>query len=288
MNLHIIGNCQVNPVASYLSHALEGAGHNLTVWPELHLIQERECSELIDSLENADILICMPVGNNYRSMPLGSSQVAARCPRHCKIIVYPNCYFKGYHPTFDYVRDRNGDHVLSSSPLIAGKNPFSDYHDSEAAKLCLTMQDTDERIFEEYIKATSDLSVKFKSIASESLQEVERRDSSCSFSLCDLIQASYQKAKLFHSFNHPANVLIKTLSAKIMEEAGFVNSHVEDISFPKYTEFLGFPDLPILPSVYDALDLSFPCHSIESTRDLYFKYFSFLRLNRDVFSPIFL
>jgi len=288
MNVHVIGNCQVDPVASYLSHALDGSEYKLIVWPELHLIQEKECSELIDSLQKADILVCMPVGDNYRSMPLGSSQVAARCPSHCKIILYPNCYFKGYYPTFDYVKDASGAHIRSSSSLIAGKNPFSDYHDAEAAKLCLTMHDSDESIFEKCLEAMSESSAKFKILALESLLEIERRDNSCSFSLCDLIQSSYQKAQLFHSFNHPANILIEALSCKILEEAGLSDSSAKDISFPKYPEFLGHPELPIMPSVYDALELSFTCHSIETTRSLYFEYFSFLRLNRNIFAPIFM
>ena len=288
MNLHIIGNCQVKPVSSYLSHALEGSEHKLVVWPQLHLINESECTELSDSLQHADILVCMPVGDNYRSMPLGSSQVAAKCPSHCKVIIYPNCYFKGYYPTFDYVRDQQGAHIISSNPLIRGNNPFSDYHDSVAAKLCLTMSECDENIFEAFLELISSSAAAFKNVAVESLLEIQRRDVVCSFSLYETIQTSYQKTKLFHSFNHPANVLIEALSVCILQEAGLADERLGRVTFPSYTEFLGCPDLPILPSVYDALGLSFPCHSIEAARTLYFVYFSFLRMNRDLFSPIFL
>lgn len=288
MNVHIIGNCQVNPVSSYLRHALNGGEHKLVVWPQLHLINESECSELIDSLQTADILICMPVGDNYRSMPLGSSQVAAQCPSHCKVIVYPNCYFKGYYPSFDYVRDQQGAHILSSNPLIRGSNPFSDYHDAVAAKLCLSMIDCDEKVFEVFLEVISNSASAFKNSAAESLLEIKRRDLACSFSLYETIQTSYQRTKLFHSFNHPANTLIEALSTRILQEVGLADVRLERDTLPSYAEFLGHPDLPILPSVHDALGLSFPCHTIEATRNFYFAYFSFLRMNRDLFSPIFL
>jgi hypothetical protein len=230
----------------------------------------------------------MPVGDNYRSMPLGSSQVAAKCPTHCKVIVYPNCYFKGYYPTFDYVRDQQGAHVIASNPLIVGNNPFADYHDAVAAKLCLSMPDCDDVIFEAFLEVISSSAAAFKNVAVESLLEIKRRDLACSFSLYETIQSSYQRTKLFHSFNHPANVLIEVLSVRILQEAGLADERLGSVTFPNCTEFLGYPDLPILPSVYSALGLSFPCHSIEAIRKFYFAYFAFLRMNRALFSPIFL
>lgn len=288
MNIHIIGNCQVRPIATYLRHTIGNGDHILTVWPKLHLIQEAECSQLIDSLHSADVLVCMPVGDNYRSMPLGSSQIAERCPPHCKVIIYPNSYFKGYHPTFDYARDQDGNHILSSNPLIEGVNPFTDYHDAAAAIVCLTHQGGDDMIFDKYIERLSLTTDTLKNIVSKSLAEIERRDASCSFSLHPIIKTQYQKYKLFHSFNHPTNALMKIVASKILEEAGLA---AEDCSFSSVSndsEFLGHPNLPIMPCIHDALILEFPRLELDQMKQQYFQYFSFIRMNRLLFSSVFL
>jgi hypothetical protein len=230
----------------------------------------------------------MPVGDNYRSMPLGSSQISGQCPPHCKIIIYPNSYFKGYHPTFDYARDQNGNHILASDPLIKGVNPFTDYHDAKAAILCLTNDNREDVIFDKYIEKLSLDTDGLDNIVSDSLAEIERRDAACSFSLHPIIKTQYQANQLFHSFNHPTNTLLKIVARRILDEAGLAEEDSDFLSAPNGTEFLGHPNLPIIPSIHDALGLSFAPLDLDQMKQQYFQYFSFIRMNRLMFASVFL
>ena len=81
---------------------------------------------------------------------------------------------------------------------------------------------------------------------------------------------------------------MKIVASKILDETGLAD---EDSTFSSElddTEFLGHPNLPIMPSIHDALNLRFAPLGLDQMRQQYFQYFTFIRMNSRLFTSVFL
>jgi len=289
MQIVVTGNCQSTALSRLLAALLgsKGLKHEITTWPELHLIQENELPDLTSTLNSADLLLAMPVGDNYRGMPLGTSQLAEQCRPACQVTVYPNLYFKGYHPNYDYIRDIEGNHITARTHSVYGQNPFGDYHDQCAFAFFFSACPSLSAAVSQYNhfleEIHEELASAHQKVLIETLSEMRRREHSCTFSLSDFIATGYKKERLFHSFNHPANALLLKVAQYAMEsvDAGFSPSH--EPAYETLPELLLHPQLPILPTVASAIGLTFEIDNQLNNHISYQYYFDFLSANKNLF-----
>ena len=68
MKILVTGNCQSKPLAHIIECQLSriSMDYEVTTWPELHLIKESDLPQHFDQLKEADVVLAMPVGENYR------------------------------------------------------------------------------------------------------------------------------------------------------------------------------------------------------------------------------
>ena len=292
MKILVTGNCQSKPLAHIIECQLSriSMDYEVTTWPELHLIKESDLPQHFDQLKEADVVLAMPVGENYRSMPLGTSQVRERCKPECQFLVYPNLYFAGYYPHYGYLKDDHNRHITKATHTTTGSNPFGDYHDYLAISFYFTNLPPFHSVLEQFEAHLSSivgqLSDKYKSVLEVSLNEIVKRDSACSFSVSQYIHDNYRASRLFHSFNHPSNSLLNVVADNVLRLIGLNPLNDQRREADQMGEYLGKPRLPILPPVASCIGITFPAEGKEEIHSLYLDYFRFLSMNRSLIGSI--
>jgi hypothetical protein len=245
LKLVIVGNCQITYLGKRLRQGLQ-QNSEIYIPKAIHLISEKDITELHQKIAKCDCLVVQPIGDNYRgSIGLGTNYLKNSLRNDAQSIVIPNLYFGGLFPTFGYLSDKNDNRILTHDKLWEGqKPPFSDYHD-----YLMVISANKGFSSGEFISlVNSTLPVKFiEKIFNDSYNELKKRDRVCDVKATDLLGATDFSPSNFSSFNHPSNALMDKVAIAVLELAGiagvtFVTNTVE--------EFVRFK-LPAYPFLFE-------------------------------------
>jgi hypothetical protein len=224
--LLVHGNCQ----AEALRVVLEASTDDVVAVrvPPVHELEEDDLPALDRLLAATDLLVAQPVRDDWRGLPVGTAQVAARAPR-ARLVMVPVVRYTGLHPWAALVR----------TPWM-GDPPAVPYHD---LRTILAVARGGGRPVG-HLEPEG-----FREVARRSVAELRRReDEHGTLRASDLVEAAGADAGL--TLNHPGNAVLVPLAGRILAACGLA-AEARD---PGRT-LLSSVRAPVRPEVLDALGL---------------------------------
>jgi hypothetical protein len=182
---------------------------------ELHtlLSKPKDVFALEQRMRVADIILHIPVEDNYSVEIARSSTIAALRPNHSYCV--PMLFFEGLHPDIKYV----------GTTGYRAKSPMGDYNSRIVLRsFLLGLSVADARILltsdEEYRKLG--YYEKFET----SLTELARRDFRCVVGCSDIVQELVREIPIFYTVNHPMNILVQKLIVKVFNYLNLDFEHI--------------------------------------------------------------
>ena len=199
--LLVFANCQANPVASTL--AVMSPELNIIRCAPVHTIPKDNLESVFDLISQADVIVHQPIGSNFG--PISSDSIKKHYPQK-KYISFPSVYCGGIFPHLCYLR-------LPQGGTLSG--PLSDYHDMRILKNFLDGMPVKKCVD----KLTSDCS-DYKELVASAKQESYAREAGVDIPLVELIEAALSERPCFYTFNHPDNLLLGLIAARVLELLG--------------------------------------------------------------------
>ncbi|MDN8594618.1 MULTISPECIES: WcbI family polysaccharide biosynthesis putative acetyltransferase [unclassified Corynebacterium] len=228
--LTVVGNCQAESLRRLISSA--GDVESTRIAP-VHELEPEDMEWFADMLARTDILVTQPIRDDYRGLPVGTSQTLAQLPRSARHVIVPVLRYDGLMPYQAIIRDPADS---SQDPPVI---PYHDLRILAAAARGLDEPVSHRPAAEAYRRA-ADMSV-------EQLRSREQRHGSV------LISDYLETAPVWHTVNHPDNATLAVVASRAREALGLGG----DIELPDY-EMLGELDAPIDAHAASALGTSVP------------------------------
>jgi hypothetical protein len=238
----VVGNCQARPLAM----ALQSISPRVQILDTVivHLVNDGMQDDYQLAFDKADLIFAQRVDEAYPCTFVRSAELKKKYPN--KIIKWPNLYFTGYSPDFIYLRGLN-------RALLSG--PLSSYHSAIIRggwEKFLTINQVknlfiNDNFFEE----------KYGQAAEISLQELRSRELDVDVGLSDWLSERIWSSKLFHTFNHPSNYVIKEMATKLLIYSNLLNPNFERLNGPDIPESLGQIRIPIHPLIFKKNNCNF-------------------------------
>lgn len=199
----IIGNCQAYPLAKILNidQAFSSRYRVINYLPSIHEMSIAFQQRLLEHVHDFDLVLSQRIYNP--NWMLRTSEVKKRA-KH--MLVYPTCFFKGYHPDAIYLK-RSGTTVRSS--------PVIDYHSalvvhsflhqisiSECAKLLATG---------EWIRGS------FSTWIERQFEDLNKRDKEYDIKIVEFLYGNYRKRVLFNTVNHPTSFVLHYIADEVLK-----------------------------------------------------------------------
>lgn len=197
----VVGNCQAESIRLVVSND----GHPGVRVPAVHEMDAADTERLHRLLAGAAFLIVQPIRDDYRGLPLGTSQLRAALPAGARTVVVPSLRFGGLHPFQAAIRVPG---VEEDPPLVA-------YHDvrtlAEAAGLPVASELPTAAV---------------RAVAEDSVAELRRREElGVDVVASDLYDTVV--ADLARTVNHPGNAVFLPLGERIVAALGAPGSAVD-------------------------------------------------------------
>ena len=252
MRFVIFGNCQQYGFAT-IAKAL-APDHEYFLHEPCHLITSEGLIKLRIDIAKADVFIVQPIANGYRdNFGISTEELICFCKKDALIIKLPNIFFGGYYPSFDYLIAQNK--VISYRQENQLENVYGDYFDFFLLAAIEQELPINDLIDVLWSKATPKASEVISNIANESIATLREKESSssCNLIISDYVSENYKIQKLYHSLNHPANVLLFESVKRVLDLAGLAYNQETVI----HIEILGNWRPPIYPLIESGLGLDF-------------------------------
>lgn len=226
------GNCQAEALRALLATAEEGA---LTVRiPPVHELTAADLPHLHALLARTTVLLSQPVREDYRNLPLGTAQLAARLPPGARVLRWPVIRIGALHPYQVIVRHPR-DRSLGP-PVVA-------YHDLRTVVAARAPGELGP------LPPADAPPQAYRDAAAASVAELARREAAqCDVGVSDVLGAAGAGAA--HTVNHPGNPVLTVLAQRVraaLDAPGDVGDPVRDL--------LGGVRAPLEPAVLTALGL---------------------------------
>jgi hypothetical protein len=209
MKILFYGNCQIEAICKTLNFNSNKYESCIIKCYEDNITQQ----SFTDRLKTTDIVITQPISDNYLGKEyLSTNYIVRNCNPNCKVIILPSYHFNFYY--FD----------VCSRNKIAGP---SDYHYTNMIE-CYKQGKSVDDYLEHYVnnphlKSKEEL----EKIAEDSLKELDDRynDSQkykllnanvVTLPICKFIRENYKRTLLFHTTNHPTNILFHHICHEIL------------------------------------------------------------------------
>jgi hypothetical protein len=201
-NIIVFGNCQAGAIAEILTAGLPDSGYHVEALSNnTRTGGMKSASEIISIIEQCDILIFQPPGENLGR--LSEQNIRRRATNADLLISYPYMF-------------NSGMYSLSHAP----KAPDHDYgliYGEEVIFDLLKKQDI-KSIINEYEKENIDFNLEKR--FQHCINGLRGRESSTDIKLSDFILDKYKSEKIFLSHNHPATQLLQEVCMQIKEISG--------------------------------------------------------------------
>ena len=243
----IYANCQNALITKYLSRSqLFNQEYLIKRFPIHQLIQKK--TTIPDKLlKQAKLFIYQPVKDIHGNR--STQHILSKLPSDCQCISFPPLYFKGYFP--QYCKN-------PVNKVINPNYPFGIFPHGDLNIISMLEQGKSVAEIIETLSAPDFYSQDFLlANLNETLEELARRESQLSIKVSDFIKEHYQQYYLFHTQNHPTDIL----------GIYVVNQILKLINIPRLDDELLFNEpmrgkldaiqIPIYPSVIKQLNLAF-------------------------------
>lgn len=235
MRIILIGNCQIRP----FEHSLKLAGAHVSYKAIVHLLNALEEQALQEELYSADVIITQQISDSFRWPYVHTSRIIADYKD--KTLVILNLFYQAYNPELCYVR----------LPKGTARGPLGDYH-------LLTLLEAWHKTgsVAEGLHNLSDAEYnaqRYSSALERTLIELTRREQTANVHIVEYILETQSHAKLFHTMNHPANILLHEYASRIARALD-LNPPACGFQAP---EHLGAFQLPTNPVARSGLKLAF-------------------------------
>ena len=172
--------------------------------------------------QSADILIVIPISETYSLGNIGSESAWKLCTKpNARLIKIPNLYFAGYNPELTYIYAHHDSSHITEYGLVLhdvrhiylylvenGWLVPSSFSNKPQPPDLLPFFSMDPDIILKNKKQHCDM-------IETLIQEVARREKDANVKMARFIQNNYKTVKLFHTTNHPTNLLLCELASEI-------------------------------------------------------------------------
>ena len=220
------GNCQAESLRVLLDSP--GAEHRWVRMPPVHELTADDVAHLHALLARTTLLLSQPVRDDYRGLPLGTAELAARLPRSARVLRWPVIRYHGLHPFSAIVR--HPDDMSAVPPVVP-------YHDLRTLAAVAGRS-----------PGPAPGPVALRTSADVSVQELARRERACDVGVSDVLRGLGADAA--HTLNHPGNPVLRRLAHRLQEAAGLPAGTVDP-----GRDLLGGIRAPLDPAVLDAVGL---------------------------------
>lgn len=232
----VVGNCQAEALRCTLD-TLTDRPFRLIRMPPVHELVAADLPYLDALLSRTSVLLSQPIRPDYRDLPIGTAQLAARLPSSAAVLRWPVIRFSGLYP-FQVIVRRPSDRSVVPPPVP--------YHDLRTVAAALAGRAAGDPWDVDVAPAA------FRAVAAAStaaLAERERRDTDVGIS--DAFAVAGCDAA--HAINHPGNVVLAELARRILRERGVAGTIRLD-----GTPLLGSVFAPLEQRVLGALNVAGP------------------------------
>ncbi len=234
----VVGNCQ----AESLRIVLDGNGLRTVRVPPVHELTAADVPVLAGWLARARVLVTQPIRDDYRGLPVGSAQLAARLPRGAGAVRVPVVRFAGLFPAHAIIRP---PHDRSAVPPVVA------YHD-----LRVLMEAAGRRL-PPLTRAAA------LALAELSRRELRVREEAHGTVMVSDLFASPSFAQM-RTLNHPGNALWNPVAARVREALG-LPAHDGDPGRP-LADSIHAPREPAVLEAFDLPDAPEPDWLVEGAR----------------------
>ena len=211
-NITFYGNCQIMAIKNSLSsHSdfLKKYSFSQDI-PPVYLLTDNDFNKLKKILKSTDIFIYQTISNHGKYSSYSTEKLIGLLKKDAIKICLPDVYFTGFHPgsTYAFTKD---DFATAILPPV--------YHDLAIMKLFMknsSKKKTLSLLESENFYSHKEIELNFK----ESLKELKLRENynNVDIKISDFIEENKFKGyKLFYTFNHPTDFIIKYLANKILK-----------------------------------------------------------------------
>ncbi|MDO3636163.1 WcbI family polysaccharide biosynthesis putative acetyltransferase [Mycolicibacterium arseniciresistens] len=199
----IMGNCQAEALRLVLD-AVPDRPYRTVRTPPVHELAATDLPHLEALLARTSVLACQPIRPDYRDLPIGTGQLAARIPRSATVVRWPVIRYAGLYPFQVIVR-----HPADRS-VVPPAVPYHDLRTIVGARDGRTPQAPwDVDVSAAQIVAAAEAS-------RAELARREQRDTDVGVS--DVLMRFGADAA--HTINHPGNSVLVELGRRILASQG--------------------------------------------------------------------
>ena len=243
----VYANCQNKLIANYLSQSSSfNQEYQIHRFP-VHLLMEKGTTVPDAIIKQAKLFIYQPVKKAHGDR--SSESILNKLPANCRRISFPSLYFKGYFP--QYCKNPV-NHILKPNYPYG----FIPHGDSNVISLLAEGKSTAE-----ITSILSDPDFYTQNFVqenlSQTLSELRQRESVLDVKISDFITTYCQKYYLFHTQNHPTDIIGIHIANQILQLLNLPTIG-NPLSFSNpHRGILDNFQVPIYPSVIKHLNLNF-------------------------------
>lgn len=216
--LTVVGNCQAESLRLQMESTGQTASRRI---PPVHELASDDLPALRELLARTDILAIQPIRDDYRGLPLGTSQLIALLPPSATVVLFPVLRYDGLMPYQAIIRDP--DEPSLNPPVV----PYHDLRILAAAA----------RGLDSPAPGTTDLDVLRRAAALSVGQMRAREEHHGTVPMADYLDTAPQ----WHTVNHPNNATLATLAQRVAD----IVVPGATVTPPADREMLGETDAPI-------------------------------------------
>lgn len=232
----VYGNCQALAIHQLLASTPEFIRrYRLVRVPGAHEINRAEIPFVRKAISEAKIIVTQLIKDDYRGLPIGTSQIAQAKRSDADVITFPSIFYKGLHPYLVYVH--------ASGPLGTPAPRTEGYHDLRFIHAASMSYGTAEA--SEWLATFEGDSNAIRESAAQSLRALQEREDRVKIRVSHAIPSKGPTA--FWTLNHPSNAILEEASAEVLKSVDIERPRIE------IDELLTSVRAPIHPDVMSAM-----------------------------------
>ena len=247
MKCTIYTNCQRGLIFEFLKLSeefMQTYTVNLEEVPPNHIAIRDQFVIPDEILEITKLFIYQPLDSKYGNC--STEYVLKKLPSDCISISLPRFYFKGYWP-----QHNSNPFNKANKENFHGLFPYGDQN----VNLMMNQEFSKNNILQEISRKDFYNQDYLLENLDYTLTELSKREADTDIKVSDFILENYRKYRLFHTVNHPTDIVGFEVANQILRKLNM--SPIPKGTQPKYKEVLGGLQVPIYPSVIYGLGLSF-------------------------------
>lgn len=249
-----IGICQIIAVSTILkNNPLFTSIYDDIQSYTIFTISESEMNNILENIvPTCDLILSQPVSNTYKNTHIYSTEtLRSKIKPGCIHLVIANCYFTGYDPNPFQTTDQNGSIIhyqnISYFPSLCIESLIKGDSHQSCIDWCNLSAYSIHEINRNYTQTMTELKNRENKIFDNPY--------GVDITISDFIENQYKSQFLFHTYNHPTNILLFELVRRIFARLCLPLVSIGDNI---NTELLGDVTIPPPPSVYIQSNMTFP------------------------------